>query len=66
MNFARAFTRPLLLQITDISAAFVAILADRAEGDPALAGHLLAALADLRAACNLDGTGHPEPIIPQK
>lgn len=69
MTFARAFTRPLLMQITDHSAAFVAILADRAEDDPTLARHILAALHDLRAACDLDTTGasragHPAKVKP--
>ena len=66
MTFARAFSRPLLMQITDNSVAFVSILADRAEHDPALAGHLLVALQTLRAACDLDTTTAPDPIIPQK
>ena len=59
----RRFTRPLLLRITDRSAAFTAILADQAEHDPALADHLLNALADLERACpDPDAEATPQPI----
>lgn len=66
MDHNRAFTRPLLVQVTDHSAAFVAILCDRAEDQPDLAGHLLAALDDLRSAFDLDREGMAEPVYTAK
>ncbi len=67
MCFHREFTRPLLMQITDQGAAFVELLANRAEVDHTLAGHLVAALADLRKAFpDLDVQGVPQPSIPKE
>lgn len=66
MMWDRAFTRPLLTRCAGHSAALVAILCDRAEDNPDLARHLLAALDDLQRACDLDPTGTPEPAILKK
>ena len=49
MDHARRFTRPLLILIGDHGCAYAELLATRAEQDPALAVHMLAALADLKA-----------------
>jgi hypothetical protein len=66
MTWARQFTRPFMGRCAGHSAALVAILCDRAENDPELARHLLAALDDMQRACDLDPTGTPEPAIIQK
>ena len=66
MDHNRAFCRPLMIRCAGHSAALVAILCDRAADHPDLALHLLAALDDLRTACNLDTAGTPEPAILQK
>lgn len=62
MTHARRFTRPLLTRITDHGSAFIELLATRAEQDPALAAHMLAALADLEQAFpDLEPDGAPRP-----
>jgi acetyl-CoA carboxylase alpha subunit len=67
MDHARRFTRPLLTLITDHGCAFADILATRAEQDPALADHMLAALADLEAAFpDLAVDGAPQPVFAKK
>ena len=66
MDHNRQFTRRLLVQITEHKAAFVSILADRAESEPDLARHLLAALHDLKCTCEIDTTGLADPVIIQK
>lgn len=67
MDHQRHFTRPLLMRVTEHGAAFAEILATRAEHDPALAGHLLAALSDLeRAFPDLDAEGIARPVYPEK
>ena len=66
MDHTRQFTRPLMARCAGHSAALVQLLADRSEDHPDLARHLLAALDDLRTACDLDMTGTPEPAILQK
>lgn len=67
MDHNRKFTRPLLMGITDHGAAFVELLANRAETNTALAQHMLDALADLhRAFPDLDAEGIAQPIIEQK
>ena len=67
MDHNRQFTRPMLMRITDHGAAFVELLASRAEHDPPLAGHMLAALDDLhRAFPDLTADGIARPITAQK
>ena len=66
MNWERQFTRPVMARCAGHSAALMQILCNRAEDHPALARHMLAALDDLRIACNLDTTGTPEPAIIQQ
>ncbi|WP_282062136.1 hypothetical protein [Roseobacter litoralis] len=63
MTFERAFTRPLLMRVTENGSAFVEILAERAETDPALAAHLLESLEALHNAMDLDTDGIPTPKI---
>ena len=67
MDHNRQFTRPLLMRTTDHGAAFVELLATRAETDTTLARHMLDALSDLhRAFPDLDAEGVAQPIIAQK
>lgn len=61
MTFERTFTRPLLMQITENGSAFVEILAERAETDPALAAHLLEGLEALHTVVDIDADGIPTP-----
>lgn len=63
MTFQRTFTRPLLMQITENGSAFVEILAERAEADPALAAHLLESLEALHTVVDLDADGIPTPKL---
>ena len=66
MDHQRKFTRPLMTRCAGHSAALVQLLSDRSEDHPDLARHLLAALDDLRSACDLDMIRTPEPAILQK
>lgn len=67
MNHARRFTRPLLILIGDHGCAYAELLATRAEQDPALADHMLAALADLEATFpDLAVDGAPQPVFAKK
>lgn len=66
MDHQRQFTRPLMARCAGHSAALVQLLSDRSEYHPDLARHLLAALDNLRTACDLDVSGMPEPAILQK
>lgn len=50
MDFQRRFARPFLVRATDRSALVLGALAEAAEADPALADHLLRALASAEAA----------------
>jgi len=62
MDHARRFTRPLLILIGNHGCAYAELLATRAEQDPALADHMLAALAALEAAfpdLAIDGAAQP-------
>jgi len=66
IDHTRQFTRPLLLRITEHGAAYVELLATRAEHDPALARHMLEALDDLhRAFPDLAADGIAQPITAQ-
>lgn len=50
MTFERRFTRPFLIRATDRGGLVLGALAEAAEADPALADHLLRALAAAEAA----------------
>ena len=63
MDHNRQFTRPLLMRIIEHGAAYVELLATRAEHDTPLACHMLEALDDLhRAFPDLDADGIARPI----
>ncbi|SHL70472.1 hypothetical protein SAMN05443432_102293 [Roseovarius litoreus] len=67
MDYQRQFTRPLLMRITDHGAAFAGILANRAEHDLSLAGHMLAALDEMQDAFpDLETEGIAQPFYPLK
>ena len=67
MDHHRHFVRPLLARTAAHGSAFAEILANRAEHDPALAGHLLDALAEVeRAFPGLDADDAAKPIPSHK
>lgn len=62
MTFQRAFARPFLIRATARSGLVLGALAEAAEADPALADHLLRALAAAEAA-DPPGDDDPAPRI---
>jgi hypothetical protein len=67
MDHNRQFTRPLLMRITEYGAAYVELLATRAEHDTLLADHMLEALDDLHLAFpDLAADGIAKPATAQK
>lgn len=63
LNHNRQFVRPLMIRATDHTSALLHVLAVRAEHDAALGEHLLAALAEVETAFDLDVEDTPRPVV---